>query len=61
MHLLIAHETVYRYDRLVRSTQYLRLTPRPGHGLKVLSVLAAHPASTGIALPGWRSRQHHER
>lgn len=26
MHLLIAHETVYRYDRLVqRSTQYLRL------------------------------------
>ncbi|GAB3356908.1 MULTISPECIES: transglutaminase family protein [Giesbergeria] len=38
MHLLITHETVYRYDRLVeRSTQYLRLTPRSEHGLKVLS------------------------
>lgn len=36
MHLHIAHETIYRYDApLARSTQYLRLTPRPGMGLQV--------------------------
>lgn len=36
MHLHIAHETIYRYGApLARSTQYLRLTPRPGMGLQV--------------------------
>ncbi|WP_431101045.1 transglutaminase family protein [Roseateles noduli] len=37
MHLHISHETVYAYDSPVaRSTQYLRLTPRPTRGLRVL-------------------------
>ncbi|MFX1680288.1 transglutaminase family protein [Mitsuaria sp. CC2] len=37
MHLHISHETVYGYDSPVaRSTQYLRLTPRPARGLRVL-------------------------
>lgn len=37
MHLIIAHETVYRYQApLRRSTQYLRLTPRSGTRQSVL-------------------------
>ncbi|MDT9001913.1 transglutaminase family protein [Paucibacter sp. APW11] len=49
MHLLISHETVYHYDLpLTRSTQYLRLTPRPSRGLRVLS--------WDLQLPGPASR-----
>ena len=59
MHLLIAHETVYRYDRLVqRSTQYLRLTPRPGHGLKVLSWQLTLPAPASRCLDAYGNTMH---
>lgn len=59
MHLLIAHETVYRYDRLVqRSTQYLRLTPRPGHGLKVLSWQLTLPAPASRCLDAYGNIMH---
>lgn len=59
MHLLIAHETVYRYDRLVqRSTQYLRLTPLPGHGLKVLSWQLTLPAPASRCLDAYGNIMH---
>lgn len=38
MHLAIEHETHYRYEHPVsRSTQYLRLTPRPSSHIRVMS------------------------
>jgi len=59
MHLVIAHETIYRYDRLVkRSTQYLRLTPRPGHGLKVLSWQLTLPVPASSCLDAYGNIMH---
>lgn len=59
MHLIIAHETVYRYERLVkRSTQYLRLTPRPGHGLKVLTWQLTLPAPASRCLDAYGNIMH---
>jgi transglutaminase-like putative cysteine protease len=59
MHLLITHETVYHYDTLVkRSTQYLRLTPRPGRGLKVLSWALTLPAPASCCLDAYGNTMH---
>jgi transglutaminase-like putative cysteine protease len=45
MHLVISHETIYRYDAPVaRSTQYLRLTPQSGARQRVLHWALALPA-----------------
>ncbi|QPF71746.1 transglutaminase family protein [Roseateles sp. DAIF2] len=45
MHLVIAHETIYRYDAPVaRSTQYLRLTPQSGTRQTVLRWALQLPA-----------------
>ena len=45
MHLVISHETIYRYDTPVaRSTQYLRLTPQSGTRQRVLHWALTLPA-----------------
>lgn len=59
MHLLITHETVYRYDRLVeRSTQYLRLTPRPEQGLEVLSWQLTLPVLASCCQDAYGNTMH---
>jgi len=59
MHLLISHETVYHYDApLARSTQYLRLTPRPTPGLRVLSWALTLPAPASACLDAYGNHMH---
>ncbi|UXH78633.1 transglutaminase family protein [Roseateles amylovorans] len=59
MHLHISHETVYTYDApLNRSTQYLRLTPRPAPGVRVLSWHLQLPASASICKDAFGNTMH---
>ncbi len=59
MHLHISHETVYNYDAPVaRSTQYLRLTPRAGRGLRVLHWHLALPASASTCQDAFGNTMH---
>ncbi|MDL5030296.1 transglutaminase family protein [Pelomonas sp. APW6] len=59
MHLHIAHETVYQYERpLARSTQYLRLTPRPGMGLQVRRWQLRLPAPASVTRDAYGNVLH---
>lgn len=59
MHLIIAHETVYHYDTpLARSTQYLRLTPRPSPGLRVLHWALDLPAPASACRDAYGNLMH---
>lgn len=59
MHLHISHETVYDYDAPVaRSTQYLRLTPRAGRGLRVLHWHLELPAPASACKDAFGNTMH---
>lgn len=59
MHLHISHETVYDYDAPVaRSTQYLRLTPRAGRGLRVLHWQLELPAPAAACRDAFGNAMH---
>ncbi|PIM51245.1 transglutaminase [Roseateles chitinivorans] len=59
MHLHISHETVYDYDAPVaRSTQYLRLTPRAGRGLRVLHWQLELPAPANTCRDAFGNTMH---
>lgn len=59
MHLHISHETVYDYDAPVaRSTQYLRLTPRAGRGLRVLHWNLELPAPASACKDAFGNTMH---
>lgn len=59
MHLAIEHETHYRYEHPVsRSTQYLRLTPRPGSSTRVLSWRLDLPAKASVGSDAYGNVLH---
>ena len=59
MHLAIDHETLYRYDSPVaRSTQYLRLTPRPSDRLRVIEWQLTLPAQAARGLDAYGNVLH---
>lgn len=59
MHLLISHDTVYHYDApLARSTQYLRLTPRPTPGQRVLRWQLSLPAPASASEDAYGNTLH---
>jgi transglutaminase-like putative cysteine protease len=59
MHLHIAHDTVYSYEApLSRSTQYLRLTPRPGPGVRVLNWSLYLPAQASVCQDAFGNTMH---
>jgi transglutaminase-like putative cysteine protease len=59
MHLHISHETVYDYDAPVsRSTQYLRLTPRPGRGFQLLQWRLELPAPASACKDAFGNTMH---
>ncbi|WP_431264571.1 transglutaminase family protein [Roseateles chitinivorans] len=59
MHLHISHETVYAYDSPVaRSTQYLRLTPRPTRGLRVLHWALELPSPASACKDAFGNTMH---
>lgn len=59
MLLHISHDTTYAYDApLARSTQYLRLTPRPGRGLEVLHWRLELPAPPSACQDAFGNTMH---
>ena len=59
MHLHISHETVYDYDApLARSTQYLRLTPRPSRRMTVLHWRLELPAPASACQDAFGNTMH---
>lgn len=59
MHLHISHETVYDYAApLSRSTQYLRLTPRPARGLQVLHWQLTLPSAANACADAFGNTMH---
>ncbi|WAC73965.1 transglutaminase family protein [Roseateles sp. SL47] len=59
MHLHISHDTVYSYQTpLSRSTQYLRLTPRPSPGLHVLHWGLRLPAEASVCKDAFGNIMH---
>lgn len=59
MHLHISHDTVYAYDApLSRSTQYLRLTPRPTLGQQVLGWTLSLPAPASVCTDAFGNTLH---
>ncbi|OWQ46437.1 hypothetical protein CDL60_13220 [Roseateles noduli] len=59
MHLHISHETIYAYDSPVaRSTQYLRLTPRPTRGLRVLHWALELPSPASACKDAFGNTMH---
>jgi len=59
MHLAIDHETLYRYDSPVaRSTQYLRLTPRPSDRVRVIEWQLTLPAQAARGLDAYGNVLH---
>lgn len=59
MRLHIRHETVYRYESPLRlSTQYLRLTPRPTPGLRVIDWQLELPGRAVAVADAWGNPMH---